>query len=272
MRFAHISNNKYYLSFSFAISLLFNMNIEVQQYVDSLPSNIRIINVSYKNLIILPDLSRFVDLQELRCNNNKLTSLGILNKNLKHFDCSHNKLISFPKLPENLQDLYCSNNKLTSFPSLNKSLKQFDCSKNSLTLLPRLNENLKRLYCSNNHLNIIPSLNNNLLELYCFNNNLTNFPLINDALLICYCNNNPIFDGINSFNINIIRYNVNKIYNFKHLYYSLKFKNKFRDWLWVRIREPRIRLLYSPANLNILLDNMIDVEDDEEFQTILNNW
>jgi len=42
--------------------------------------------------------------------------------------------------------------------------------------------------------------------------------------------------------------------------------------LWVRIREPRIRLLYSPANLNILLDNMIDVEDDEEFQTILNNW
>ena len=231
------------------------MNIEVQQYVDSLPSNIRIINLSYKNLTILPDLSRFIYLQELRCNNNKLTRLDILNNNLKYVDCSHNKLTSLYELPENLQEFFCNNNMLTSLPKLPKlpnNLKHFDCSNNRLTQLPMLNENLKRLYCSNNKLN--------------------SFPLINDALRICHCNDNPIFDNINSFDIDIIRYKVNKIYNFKHLYFSLKFKNQFRDWLWVRIREPKIKELYSPKNLNILLDNMVDVEDENEFQNIINTW
>ena len=41
-----------------------------------------------------------------------------------------------------------------------------------------------------------------------------------------------------------------KIINrFRELFYSLKFKNKFRKILWEKIREPKIQQIYSPENL-----------------------
>jgi hypothetical protein len=100
-------------------------------------------------------------------------------------------------------------------------------------------------------------------------------PLLNDGLLTCYSNDNPIYDiliNYNNYNIDIIRNVVKQLHSFNNLYYSLKYKNKFRNLLWVRIREPKIKNRYSPENLNILLNNMVDSEDEEEFQTILNTW
>lgn len=32
-----------------------------------------------------------------------------------------------------------------------------------------------------------------------------------------------------------------KLKKLKHLFYSLKFKKRFRDWLWIKVREHRIR-------------------------------
>ena len=60
------------------------MNIE--SYLDSLPLDITILNISYKNLLVLPDLSRFKKLEVLNCSENKLTILPDLSylKKLKN--------------------------------------------------------------------------------------------------------------------------------------------------------------------------------------------
>jgi len=105
-------------------------DFNIKNYLNSLPEDVEKIDVSYKKLTYLPDLSRFKNLQILNCHFNNLTSLPQLNKNLKI--------------------LFCSNNKLTSLPQLNNKLKILHCSYNELTLLPQLNEELIELYCSNN--------------------------------------------------------------------------------------------------------------------------
>ena len=91
----------------------------MSNYINCLPNNITSINVSNQDLIYLPDLSRFKNLEVLHCYGNKLTSLPSLNENLKELYCSYNQLTSLPSLNENLKILNCSNNQLTSLPSLN---------------------------------------------------------------------------------------------------------------------------------------------------------
>ena len=230
-------------------------NIDAQRYVDSLPSTTRLINLSNKNITILPDLSRFPNLHEVNCSHNLLIMLPALNESIQEFFCNNNMLTSLPKLPDNLKCLYCFNNRLTSLPKLNNTLRNLYCYKNKLTKLPPLNDSLRQLYCCNN--------------------NLTILPLLNDGLQTCYSNDNPIYDiliNYNNHDIDIIRNVIKQIHSFNFLYYSLKYKNKFRNLLWVRIREPKIKEKYSPENLNKLLNNMVDSEDEEEFQNILNTW
>ena len=53
--------------------------MNIYDYLDNLPSNTTKIDVSYKNLNIIPDLSKFVDLEILICNNNKLCNLPKIN-------------------------------------------------------------------------------------------------------------------------------------------------------------------------------------------------
>jgi len=53
------------------------------------------------------------------------------------------------------------------------------------------------------------------------------------------------------------------------LFWSLKYKQKFRNWLWIRVRLPKIEMLYHPSKLNELLnaDN-----SEEELDNVLVNW
>ena len=209
------------------------MKFNIVEYLNSLPDDVTKINVSSRNLTYLPDLSRFYKLEILSCNYNQLTEL----------------------------------------PPLNSSLKQLFCSGNNLTRLPQLNPNLNTIYCFSNKLTCLPSLNNKLEMLFCTGNKLESMPLLNDKLEILYFANNPIYDVV-SFkitNIMHIKKNIQTLHNFKYLFYSLKFKNKFRDWLWVKVREPKIREYYSPANLVKLLSE-IDENDFEQLDNALSNW
>ena len=72
--------------------------IKVQTYLNSLLYDILELDLSNCNLTELPDLSRFTQLQELNCEQNKLTSLP-------------------DHLPHYLRRLYCSCNQLTSLPT-----------------------------------------------------------------------------------------------------------------------------------------------------------
>jgi Leucine-rich repeat (LRR) protein len=54
----------------------------------------RILDISYKGLTELPDLSKYINLQKLDCSRNQLTSLDNLPSTLTGLDCRDNQLIS----------------------------------------------------------------------------------------------------------------------------------------------------------------------------------
>jgi hypothetical protein len=198
----------------------------------------------------------------LYCSNNKLATLPPV-ENLKILDCSNNQLTTLPPV-ENLKILNCQFNKLTILPPLN-NLETINCSVNRLTSLPAL-EKLETLYCSYNQLTILPTLNEKLESLHCQFNKLTILPQLNEKLTSWILYENPIFDIINTDNKYKINEKLRVLNNFRYLYYSLKFKKRFRDWLWVKIREPKIREKYSHA---YLLENLREDTDLDEF---LDSW
>lgn len=229
------------------------MNTFIHRYLNNLPSDTEKIEIVNLNLTFIPDLSRFVKLRYLYCSNNKLTSLPPLNPTLISLSCSHNELTSLPPLSANLMYLSCSHNKLTSLPPLNKKLTTLDCSHNQLTRLPELNEKLKTLHCSHNQ--------------------LTDLPILNTSLKQIVFGNNVIYDVINSDDIHIIKIILQKLHKFKNFYYLLRLKQKFRNWLWERVREPKAMNKYSPEALINLLDSTTIIDDDDHlFSLVLHNW
>ena len=70
--------------------------------------------------------------------------------------------------------------------------------------------------------------------------------------------------------MNTIKQNIKILNRFRFLYYSLKFKNKFRHWLWQKVREPKIQKQYHPSRLlELLKDKDIDDIDEEKFNSSL---
>ena len=231
----------------------------IETYLDSLPEDTKEINVFDKGIKNL-DVSRFKNLKKLNCGYNQLTSLQ-LNENLETLYCSNNQLTSL-HLNTNLQILYCNNNKLSSL-HLNENLQILYCYNNELTSL-HLNENLQTLFCSYNQFTSL-HLNEKLQKLYCHHNQLTSLHL-NENLQTIVCNDNPIYEIINSFVIDTITRRIRVLNQFKYLYYCLKYKKRFRDILWVKIREPKIRERYSHDYLVKHLHEETDLDE------LLNNW
>ena len=214
------------------------MNFNIEDYLNSLPLDTTSIDVSYKGLTYLPDLSRFKQLTHLYCNHNQLTELPPLNDNLKRLNCYYNQLTELPPLNDNLECLHCYYNQLTELPPLNDNLTHLYCSFNQLTELPPLNNKLTVLYCHHNQLTWLPPLNNKLNFLDCSNNNIKNI------------NNNNI--------IKILR-------KFRNTYYLLKFKKHFKRWLWEKVREPKIMAKFHPSHLDAL-------EETDDLEVFLEDW
>jgi len=89
---------------------------------------------------------------------------------------------------------------------------------------------------------------------------------LNEKLHIIVYMGNPIYEIINSSVIDIINRKIEILNQFRYLYYCLKFKNRFRDLLWVKIREPRIRKKYSH---DYLVEHL---HEDTDLHELLNNW
>lgn len=232
----------------------------IENYLNSLPLDITLICISDKNLTYLPDLSRFYNLQELNCNNNELTELPPLNPTLKILHCCNNLLTRLPPLNANLEQLICGDNQLTCLPYLlHTKLQRLSCYCNQLTHLPSLNSNLQFLFCFSNQLTSLPPLTTNLEELYCSSNQITHLsPLHPKLQKICFIRN-PIYELVANVKTDIIRVDIGPVkqklqilYNFKLLFYSLKYKKQLRDWLWVKVRKPKMQEYYSPVNLQKL--------------------
>jgi hypothetical protein len=217
------------------------MIFDIETYINKkLPKNGTNIDISYidisyekvrKKLTYIPNLLQFKNLISLSCQNNELTSLPELPNSLENLNCKNNQLLSLPKLPENLLELRCSYNKLTSLPELN-------------------------------NIAYIAIVGNPIYDFIC------SLKMIEDD----YDSNGEIitryFDDYEYYR-NTIKQNLKILNRFRFLYYSLKFKNKFRDWLWKKVREPKIQKQFHPSRLlELLKDHDINDVDEETFT----NW
>jgi len=119
------------------------------------PTEIEIINVSFKNLNELPDwIYKCKYLKKLYCHDNKITQLpDNLPNSLQYLYCHRNELIKLPdKLPDSLLELHCYNNKLLMC-NYDKKITLLDnlfypncCNRPVL---------LQKLYCYNNRDNFL---------------------------------------------------------------------------------------------------------------------
>ena len=69
------------------------MVFNIEEHLNKLDENIKMINISHKNLTYIPDLSRFKNLKILLCCHNRLTNLPNLNESLKILYCKSSSSI-----------------------------------------------------------------------------------------------------------------------------------------------------------------------------------
>lgn len=204
------------------------MNFNIEAYLNSLDINVDVIDLSGKGLTNLPDLSHFLNCKELDCCDNELTSLPALPPNLTYLDCENNKLTFLPALPDSLEELNCEDNQLASLPTLPDSLNDLFCRNNQLSL-PTLPKTIEYLSISDNPIYSIKQYDNS--------------------------------------QINDVKLKIQKINNFRNLYYTLKFRSQFRRLLWEKVRMPKIEAHYHPDNLIQRL-----LEEDGDLDKALENW
>ena len=161
------------------------------------------LDLSEKGLADLSDIKYFINLTELSCGSNQLTSLDLSNNTaLTELSCTSNQLTSLD-LSKNtaLTELRCANNQLTSLDlSKNTALGILYCGANQFTTLDvSKNTALIYLYCSNNQLTSLNlSKNTALKTLWCEENQLTSLDLRNNFIVKPYttgslrCSKNPL--------------------------------------------------------------------------------
>ncbi|MBK7966530.1 MAG: leucine-rich repeat domain-containing protein [Bacteroidetes bacterium] len=157
----------------------------------------------------LKDLSGievFVNLTELFCSNNLLTTLPILPPKIRTLDCSYNLITSISSLPDSLTNLFIHKNQLTSIPSLPAKLSTFHCYENQLNSLPTLPNTIYEVKCGDNQLTTLPSLPASLQYLHCEKNQLVSIPQLPISLkwLMCYGNSLTTLPTIN-INLEMLR-------------------------------------------------------------------
>jgi hypothetical protein len=238
----------------------------VDAYLNSLPDDVEEININNKELHVIPSLTKFWNLKIFHCSNNSLTSLPPLPATLTYLCCDQNQLISLPQLPATLIGLYCYNNLLTSLPQLPATLTYMNCSKNQLTSLPQLPATLTHLDCSKNQLTSLPQLPATLTHLDCSKNQLTSLPQLPATLINLHCFNNFIWSIVENSSISATRIQVNTLNKFRFTFYLLKCKKRLRDFLWQKIREPRIKARFNPLHL------LEGITEETDLDAFIDEW
>ena len=170
--------------------------------------NFTYLNIANKSISSLDGLNQFLNLQELICNNNNLTSLYGIEDFLQVLNCSNNKITSLADLHNctSLKTLNCSNNRITSLGNLPYYIESLNCSNNLLSGMVTINDrsplktldisnnNITRLDCTNNSLTSLNVSNcTNMSMLECQNNYLTSLNVSsNTALKNLYCGSNKL--------------------------------------------------------------------------------
>ncbi|CAL2108265.1 conserved exported hypothetical protein [Tenacibaculum sp. 190524A02b] len=205
------ANFKTYLVNNTSINI--NGDSEIQVYE---ANNYRSsISIEDKNITDLTGIEAFINLKDLFCSKNKLTSLDLSqNINLSRLHCINNQLNELDITNNTkLKELFCYGNKYTSidisnnsllqklicgsselFTSIdisnNTALKEFSCQNSNVSALDlSKNVNLTRVAISNNPITSIDVTSNTVLKELSFSNtNIANLNLSNNKELTeLYC-------------------------------------------------------------------------------------
>ena len=103
------------------------------------------LNLSYRDLTSLPDLTDIVDLD---CSNNQLTELTNLPESLKYLEAENNQISYIDSFPEKLIIINLKNNNLKRLPQLPPKLQRLNVTFNKLVELPELPDSLRDLQCN----------------------------------------------------------------------------------------------------------------------------
>lgn len=156
------------------------------------------INAANLNISDLTGIEAFINIQQLFCNNNNLTSLDLSqNVYLINVYCEVNQIQSLDVSQNSaLGTLVCRSNQLTSITfGTNPNLGGLYCQQNQLTSIDLSNlPGLSTLNIANNPISSIDlSTNSNLYSLVLANNNISSIDLnSNNNLVRFYCENLPI--------------------------------------------------------------------------------
>gem|GEM_PF-247395 len=188
------ANFKAYLVGNTAI----NTNGDTEIQCDEATAFAGTISCTGQNIADLSGIEAFVNITQLSCQNNQLTSLDLSNNTaLTNISCQNNQLSSL-NVSNNiaLTQLQCQSNQLTSLDlSNNTALTNLSCAVNNLTNLDLSNNTaLTSIICSTNNLTSLDLSNNTALtQLRCPSNQLTSLDLSNNtALTEVTCNSNQL--------------------------------------------------------------------------------
>ena len=215
----------------------------IEAYLDSLPSNTKIINLFDKNLTYIPSLERFYQLKELWCSYNQITQLDNLPNSLEKLYCSYNKITQLNNIPNTLQILDCSNNKIIQLYNLPLTLEILYCSNNQITQLDNLPHSLEMIWCNNNQITQLDNLSNTLQKLNCNANQITQLDNLPNTIQKLNCYENPL----PSFELEYWK----GISKFRKIYFTSKYGSRLERYYIKNIRNKRINkdfldILYSP--------------------------
>ncbi|BDS12536.1 T9SS type A sorting domain-containing protein [Aureispira anguillae] len=156
------------------------------------------INCPNRNIASLTGIEAFVNLTQLICYRNNLTSLDVSqNTNLNWIHCVGNSITSLDLTQNtNLGWLYCSHNPISSLNvTQNSDLKKLYCGSTQLTSLDLTqNSNLKVVDCSFSTLSSLNIKNGN-------NTNITTFNAVNNSNLSCIEVDDPAYSTMQWINI-----------------------------------------------------------------------
>ena len=187
-------------------------------------SQVTDMNATNKNISSIAGIGYFTSLKVLYCNDNSISSLPALPKQLTALCCSNNKLTALPILPSGLKELYCQGNELESLPAIPKGVTIIGCSNNKLLNLPALPDSLLYLYCDNNKISDLPKIPKNLAIMECNDNQIVSMPLLPDTLTTLHAGNNKISRLTNiPSNITVLTCNNNKLESIPNLPNSLTY-------------------------------------------------
>lgn len=177
---ANPSNGIAYDNFYNRTKIDTNDNGEIELSEASLISELYVDNAGITNL---EGITGFINLYELRCNNNQLSLLNLNGlSNLYAVDCSFNQLTNFVYDSQAMTQINCSNNQLTSLDVSSSTLGYDDIA--------------GVIYVGNNPITNIYALNN--LPYLCLIGNFQSLPFLTN---ICCANqtNIDLFEGLIEF-------------------------------------------------------------------------